>query len=417
MGFADKIGHGLLMAAGMFWQTGWTLVLGFTISSLLQSVVSTDQMRRALGRGGIKEIALATVAGAASSSCSYASAAIMRTLFKKGAALVTALAFLIASTNLVLELGIVLYVLMGWQFMLGEWIGAVVMIGIMSIVVKFAYPRDLADRARRHQESGHGHEHMSMTAEGATWWERLRNPKTRVLLAQNFAMEWSMLWKDLAIGFLVGGFLAAFVPDDWWKTLFLSDASPWIKLPLNALIGPVVAVLTFVCSIGNVPLAAVLWAGGASFGGVLAFLYADLIVLPLLDVYRRYFGGRMALYIGGVLFVTMAVSSLLMDLAFTALGWVPAQASNVKAEMSHFSLNYTFWLNLIFGLLAVYLFWVNHKNPMNHDHHHHHGYHDGNDHGHAHGHEDHCGNAHHHPGGGHHESPQGRAGAATPASA
>ena len=398
MHIADKVGHALMMAVGMFWQTGWTLVLGFAISSLLQSVVSTDQMRRALGRGGLREIALATVAGAASSSCSYASAAIMRTLFKKGAALVTALAFLFASTNLVLELGIVLYVLMGWQFMAGEWIGGVVLVAIMSVLVKLTYPRDLADRARRHKETGSGHEHMSMTVEGATWLDRLRNPKTKVLVAQNFAMEWSMLWKDLAIGFLVGGFLAAFVPDGFWKALFFTDAPTWIKLPLNALIGPIVAMLTFVCSIGNVPLAAVLWGGGASFGGVLAFLYADLIVLPLLDVYRRYFGGRMALYIAVIFFITMTLSALLVDLAFSAIGWVPAQNTNVRAEMTHFSLNYTFWLNLIFGVLAAYLFWVSAKHPMQHDHHHH-GHdqsgHNGHDQG-AHEHHDHHG---HHAGG------------------
>ena len=364
----NQVGQALLMAAGMAWQTGWTLVLGFTVSAILQSVVSTDAMRSALGRGGAKQIALATVAGAASSSCSYASAAIMRTLFKKGAALVNALAFLFASTNLVLELGIILYVLLGWQFMAGEWIGGVVLVAVMSVLVKLTYPKALAEAARTHEEATGGHQHMSMTVEGATWWERLRKPEARIRVAQNFAMEWSMLWKDLAIGFLVGGLVAAFVPDAFWKALFLSDASPWLKVPLNALIGPIVAVLTFVCSIGNVPLAAVLWAGGASFGGVLAFLYADLIVLPLLDVYRRYFGWRMAAYIAAIFLVTMVVSAILVDLAFTALGWVPSHDTDVRAAMTRFSLNYTFWLNLVFGALALYLFWVNRQNPIHHAH-------------------------------------------------
>lgn len=366
--FVDKIGQALLMALGMVWQTGWTLVLGFTISALLQSVVSADQMRRALGRNHPKEIALASLAGAASSSCSYASAAIMRTLFKKGAALTTSLAFLFASTNLVLELGIILYLLLGWQFMLGEWIGGVVLIAIMSGLVTLTYPKKLAEQARRHEETGAGHEHGGMVVAGDTLAARLTNPQTRIRVAQNFSMEWSMLWKDLAIGFLIGGFLSAFVPDEVWKTLFLTDAAPWLKTLLNAVLGPLIAVATFVCSIGNVPLAAVLWAGGASFGGVLAFLYADLIVIPLLDAYRRYFGWRMAAYIGGVFYVTMVIAALLVDLLFTGLGWIPQPSPDARAHLTHFALNYTFWLNLIFGALGVYLWWLGRRHPMSHAH-------------------------------------------------
>jgi hypothetical protein len=363
-----KIGDALLMAAGMFWQTGWSLVLGFTISSLLQAVVSTEQMRRAFGRAGLKEIATATLAGAASSSCSYASAAIMRTMFKKGAALATALAFLFASTNLVIELGIILYLLLGWQFMVGEWLGGIVLVATMTLLVKLTYPKDLVEAARRHPEAGKGHEHHTMAAEGATWRDRLTNPQTRVMVAQNFAMEWSMLWKDLLAGFLIAGFLAAFVPGEAWKALFLSGQPAWLQMPLNAVIGPIVAIVTFVCSIGNVPLAAILWAGGASFGGVLAFLYADLVVLPLLDVYRRYFGWRMAAYVGGIFFVTMAAAAFVMDLAFSALGLVPMPNQGIRAQLMSFSLNYTFWLNLLFGALAVYLFWVSHRHPMSHGH-------------------------------------------------
>ena len=368
MDILHQVGHALLMSLGMMWQTGWTLVLGFTISSLLQVIVPTESMRGALGRGGVKDIAAATALGAASSSCSYASAAIMRTLFKKGAALGTALAFMFASTNLVLELGIILYILMGWQFMAGEWIGGIVLVAVMSLLLKLVYPKALIEEARRH-EAGVGHHHMSMTVKGTTWLERLTNPETRVRVAQNFAMEWSMLYKDLLIGFLVGGFLAAFVPDAWWKAMFLQDASPWIKMPFDALIGPVVACLTFVCSIGNVPLAAVLWAGGASFGGVLSFLYADLLVLPLLDVYRRYFGWRMAAFMAGLFFVTMAVSALIMDLAFTALALVPSHDTDVRAQLTHFAFNYTFWLDLLFGAFALYLFWTNRRHPMDHGHH------------------------------------------------
>ena len=365
-----RVGQALVMALGMFWQTGWSLVLGFAISGLLQAIVPADRMRDALGRGGPREIALASLAGAASSSCSYASAAIMRTLFKKGAAFVASLAFLFASTNLVLELGVILYLLLGWQFMAAEWIGGVVLIVVLSILVKLTLPRRLVEQARHHEEAGGGHQHMSMTVEGGSWRERLVAPETRVPVAQNFAMDWRMLWKDLAAGFLIGGLLAVFVPHGVWQALFLHDAPAWLRVPADALIGPIVAMLTFVCSIGNVPLAAVLWGGGASFGGVVGFLFADLIVLPLLDIYRRYYGWRMALYMGAVFYAAMATAALLVDLAFTALGIVPVAAGDIRAQVSHFGLNYTFWLNMVALALAVWLFMLNRRHPMTHDHQH-----------------------------------------------
>jgi uncharacterized protein len=378
--FGGQLGEALLMAAGMFWDVGWSLVLGFTISAVIQAVVSTEQMRRALGRDGVREIALATVAGAVSSSCSYASAAISRTLFKKGAALIPSLAFPFASTNLVIELGIILYLLMGWQFTAAEWIGGVVLIVIMSVLVRLTYPAKLVDEARRHAEPGGGHEHEAMTLAGATLWQKLTDPRAHILIARNFAMDWAMLWKDLAGGFLIAGALSAFVPADVWAALFLKGASPWLQVPVNALVGPLIAVISFVCSIGNVPMAAVLWASGISFGGVLSFLYADLIVLPLLDVYRRYYGWRMAAYIAAVFYVTMVLAGLIMDVTFTAAGLVPEPNPNIRAELTSFSFNYTFWLNLVFGALAAYFVWLNWKQPMDHGHGHHQGPHSADDH-------------------------------------
>ncbi len=375
--FLTQVGAALLMALGMAWKTGWSLALGFLISSVTQAIVPADQMKDRLGKGTVKEIALATAAGAASSSCSYASASIMRTLFKKGAALVNALAFLFASTNLVIELGIILLMLMGWQFMLGEWLGGLVLILAMAIIVKLTYPKKLVESARQHEETGMGHEHGTMVVEGNSWKDRLKNPQARIRIAQNFVMEWGMLWKDILIGFLVGGFLAAFVPDSFWQALFMTNASEWIKVPANAFLGPFIAVFTFVCSVGNIPLAAVLFAGGASFGGVLAFIYADLIILPLLDVYRRYFGWRMAAYIGVVLFAAMVIAAIVLELVFVSLGLVPDNGLDIRRELTQFSLDYTFWLNLVFGSLAIWLFWVNHKHPMHH--HHEHAGHSGHD--------------------------------------
>jgi uncharacterized protein len=361
-----QIGQALLMALGMFWKVGWSLVLGFAISAMLQAVVSKARMQKALGRSGIREVALATVLGAASSSCSYASAAVSRTLFKKGAALIPALAFLFASTNLVAELGIVLYLLMGWQFTAAEWIGGIVLVVIMAAVVSLTYPRRLIEEARHHAEGAGGHDHGDMTAPGATLWAKLSGRQGRVMIAQNFAMDWGMLWKDLALGFLIAGALSIFVPDGAWQTLFVTHASLWVQVPANALIGPLVAVISFVCSIGNVPMAAVLWGAGISFGGGLAFLYADLIVLPLLDVYRRYYGWKMAAYIGAVFYATMVLAALAMDVLFNTVGWIPTRNPNIQAEMMHFDLDYTFWLNIVFGALAAFLFWTARRNPMAH---------------------------------------------------
>lgn len=364
--FWHKLADALLMAVGMFWDVGWSLVLGFAISAILQACVSQNRMQAVMGRDDARAIALATLLGAASSSCSYASASIMRTMFKKGAALVTALAFLFSSTNLVIELGIILYLLMGWQFMAAEWIGGVVLVVIMTVLVRLTYPVKLVEEARRYKENGGMHEHMhgSESQTDARFLARLRDPQTRIAIAHNFTMDWSMLWKDLTAGFLIAGALSAFVPVHFWETLFLKNSTPLLQVPVNAVTGVIVAVLSFVCSIGNVPMAAVLWGSGISFGGVLAFLYADLVVLPLLDVYRRYFGWKMAAYIAAIFSTTMVVAALVMDGVFSALGLVPGARPDIRAEVMHFSINYTFWLNLIFGVLAVYLFVIARRQPI-----------------------------------------------------
>ncbi len=369
MTLGHKLAEALMLALGMAWQVGWSLVLGFALSGAVQALVSKERMQRVLGRDGVREIALATGFGAASSSCSYAAAAMSKTLFKRGAALIPSLAFLFSSTNLVLELGVILWLLMGWQFTAAEWLGGLVLIALMTVLVKLTYPTRLVEEARRRVDAAGGHDHGSMEGEGGTLAERLRDPATRVAIAQNFAMDFSMLWKDLLGGFLIAGALAAFVPDGAWKALFLSGAAPGVQLVGNAVVGPLIAILSFVCSIGNVPLAAVLWTSGISFGGVLAFLYADLIVLPLLDVYRRYYGARMMLYIFGVFFATMVIAAIAMDGAFAALHLVPRPNPNIRHDLALFSFNYTFWLNLVFGALAGYLWWLDARNPMDHGHH------------------------------------------------
>ena len=351
-----NIGQALLMALGMAWKTGWALVLGFTISSVIRAIVPTRMIQQHLGGSGMREVGVASLFGAASSSCSYAAASIMRTLFRKGASLTTSLAFLFAATNLVIELGIILYLLMGWQFMVAEWAGGFVLIAIMAIIVRLTYPKELAERVR--EMGGEGGSDSPDGQADRPWWRKLTAPETRATIASNFTMEWSMLWKDLLIGFMVGGLVAAFVPHSFWQSLFLTDAPEGVRVIGNALIGPIVAMLTFVCSVGNVPLAAVLWGGGATFGGVIAFIYGDLIVLPLLDVYRRYFGWKMAAYIGVVLFASMAGAAIVIDLAFGALGIVPGHTTDIRESLTTFSIDYTFWLNLAFGALGIALFLV-----------------------------------------------------------
>ena len=257
---------------------------------------------------------------------------------------------------------------MGWQFTVAEWIGGLVLIAVMTVLVKLTYPKQLVEEARRHVDTATGHDHGSMEGEGGSVLERLRNPSTRIAIAQNAAMDFSMLWKDLFGGFLIAGALAAFVPDGAWKVLFLNGAPAGVQLVGNAIAGPLIAIVSFVCSIGNVPLAAVLWASGISFGGVLAFLYADLIILPLLDIYRKYYGARMMLYIFAIFFTTMVIAAIAMDGAFSALHLVPKPNPNIRHDLTLFSFNYTFWLNLIFGSLAAYVWWLNARNPMHHCH-------------------------------------------------
>ncbi len=359
MHYLDDLWQALSMALGMFWKVGWSLVFGFILSAMLQTLAPKNRIRTALGGSGIRNVALATVLGAISSSCSYASASISRTLFRKGAGFIPSLAFLFASTNLVIELGIVLYLLLGWQFMLAEWVGGIVLIVLLSLLVKATCPVRLIEDARAHAAEGGAPDHGAM--EGQT--HSLGNRATWIAIAANFAMDLRMLWKDLALGFLIAGCLAVFVPVDWWQGLFGSrDAGIW-QLPRDAALGPLVAVISFVCSIGNVPMAAVLWSSGVHFGGVLSFLYADLIVLPLLDVYRRYYGLKMAAYMGLAFYVTMVVAGIVVGLGVSAMDAIPQRRSLPLDLDATFRLDHTLWLNVLFGVAAAVLFLLARTKP------------------------------------------------------
>jgi len=353
--------HWLFASFAMFWQVLWSLLLGFIVSAMIQAYVPKDGLSKAFGRAGLKELGLATFLGAASSSCSYAAAATAKSLFKRGADFTVAMVFMFASTNLVVELGLVLFQLMGWPFVVAEWLGGLVLIAVFVILARLLLPKSAVEAGRAHVEpesdAHHMHDHGDMLSPGNTLWEKLRSPTGWKYVAHYFGMDWSMLQTDLFLGFLIAGLLAVAVPATWWQHLFVSNAPTVVRLIENALVGPIIAVVSFVCSIGNVPLAAVLWNGGSTFGGVISFLYADLIVLPLIDIYRKYYGWPLALRMVGVFYLSMVIAGLLVELGFTALGAVPKPAGGFITQVEAISFNYTAILNIIFIIAALGLIW------------------------------------------------------------
>jgi uncharacterized membrane protein YraQ (UPF0718 family) len=358
---AAQLGDALSFAFGMFWEILWALILGFALSGAVQAVVSKGEMRRLLPDDSPRSLAIASGLGAASSSCSYAAVALARSLFRKGADFTASMAFQFASTNLVIELGIIMWLLLGWQFTLGEFVGGPLMIVLMAIVFRLFLSRRLVDEARENADRGalgrmEGHAEMDMSVhEETSLWRRLTSPEGFTATANYFVMDWAAIWIDVLGGLLIAGALAAWVPESWWQSIFLEDHETLAKL-WGPLVGPLVAILSFVCSIGNVPLAAVLWNGGISFGGVLAFIFADLIVLPILDIYRKYYGWRVAGFLLVTFYATMAASGLIVELVFDRLGLIPSERDAKVVEAS-VTLNYTTVLNVLFLGLAAALVW------------------------------------------------------------
>jgi uncharacterized membrane protein YraQ (UPF0718 family) len=389
------MGHDLVralsFAGGMTWEILWALILGFALSGVVQAVVSKREMRRLLPDSSPRTVLVATGLGAASSSCSYAAVALARSLFRRGADFTAAMVFEFASTNLVFELGIAIALLLGWQFVIGEFVGGPLMIVLLVVVFRlFLSPRLLAS-ARAEAERGRlgsmeGHAEMDMSAAGGgSWWQRLRTPAGFTSTADYFVMDWAAVWRDIAIGLLVAGALAAWVPDSFWQGLFL-DHHPTLAKIWGPLIAPAVAVISFVCSVGNVPLAAVLWNGGISFGGVVTFIFADLLILPILNIYRRYYGWRMAAFLLGTFYATMVAAGLVVQFLFEGVG-LDRTARNAKVIEASVSWNYTTYLNIVFLLLAAVLVWRYFRHgggwsmlkmmnePMDHDEHHDHHHH------------------------------------------
>jgi uncharacterized membrane protein YraQ (UPF0718 family)/YHS domain-containing protein len=351
------IGQGFWNAFRMAWEVWWALVLGFLLSGIVQAWIPRERLERALGGRGARSIALATGLGAASSSCSYAAVAIGKSLFQKGASFVAAMAFQFASTNLVFEIGIVLWIFLGWQFTLAEFLGGLFLIAFMWAGLRWLLSRQAEEEARAHAiEAETGHEHHAAGPEGLTWRQRLTSLDAWSDVAHNFRGDWRMLWKEITGGFVIAGFVALF-PMGFFNALFLTDAPAPVQTIENVLIGPVVAFLTFVCSVGNVPLAAVLWGGGISFAGVIAFIYADLLIVPLVLIYLRYYGRPVTLRLVAIMFVSMAAAALAVAGIFSAAGLVPSSRPSIDSIAERaIGWNYTTFLNIVFFTVAGALF-------------------------------------------------------------
>jgi hypothetical protein len=347
--------HGLRDSLLMAWEVWWALVFGFAISAIVQAWVPRERIERALSGSGPRAVGLATGLGAASSSCSYAAVAIGKSLFQKGASAASSLAFQFASTNLVWELGLVLWVLIGWQFTLAEYLGGIVMIVLMSLLLRAFVPRRLEREAREHAvEADTGHQHH-MAGEQLSWRERLTSASAWSDVAHNFRGDWQMLYREIGTGFLLAGFIAQ-LHNGFFNGLFLEHSGGALSAVENVIVGPLIAVLSFVCSVGNVPLAAVLWSGGISFAGVLAFLFADLIVLPIVAIYRKYYGTAFASRIVALMFVTMVLAALAIDGLFSATGLIPTGPRPSRGDIfGSVSLDYKLALNVVGAVVFVAL--------------------------------------------------------------
>lgn len=349
----------LYLAAAMGWEILWGLILGFSISAIIDAVVSKAELQKLLPDDSPGSILKASVAGAASSSCSYAAVAIARSIFRRGGDFTAAMTFQFASTNLVIELGVLLVLLMGWSFGAAEFIGGPMMIVLLVIMFRLTLRKSMVRAARQQAELGlegkmEGHAGMATMNKSGSWRERLTSEEGWNAISHYFVMNWSMLWKDIAAGLVISGTLGALVPHDWWQTLFLAN-DPTLSKLWGPIIGPLIAIASFTCSIGNVPLAAVLWNGGISFGGVVAFIFGDLIILPILNIYRRYYGLKMSIFLLLTFYVAMVLAALGVEYLFGALGWIPA-SRHVDVETAAFRLNYTTVLNVISLILAGWLY-------------------------------------------------------------
>lgn len=361
----DLILEALKTSAGILWKSFWALVFGYMISAAIQVIVTRSQMAQILGKRGFKKAVLAGLFGFISSSCSFAAIAATRSVFVKGAHPINAISFLIASTNLVIELGIVLWVLLGWKFFVGNFLLGILMIAYAYTITRFWFPKKLVKEARSHaeeQQEGEGMQHKS--DQKKSWLKKITSLEGWRKIADAFFMEWKMAYKEILFGFTIAGFISVFVPTNFWNTLFIesgSNAPSFLAVVENALIAPIIAFFTFIGSMGNVPLAAMLWSKNASFGGVMSFLGADLVAATVVYLQAKYYGWKYAAYLSGLLYVCMVAAGVTVHGIFALFGILPTARPALK-ELVTFAIDYTFWLNVIFAVIGGVLLWLHFQN-------------------------------------------------------
>ncbi|WP_405230213.1 permease [Lentisalinibacter sediminis] len=371
-------GEAARTAAGFFWKSGWAFVLGYTISAAIQAFVPKKRLTAHMGAADAGSVSLAILFGAISSSCSFAALSAARALVQKGAHFVAAVAFMFASTNLVIELGILILIFLGWQFLAAEVVGGIVLIAISSMLIRLTYPRRWLEAAREKVK-----EETDTEEEDFDWKQRIASFQGWCRVGNNFANEWGMVWQEILVGFTLAGFIAVYVPDSFWQALFLAEAAAanpdnfWIVLQ-NAAVAPFVAAATFIGSMGNIPLATVLNSGGVLFAGIMGFIYSDLMVPPLVKVNAKYYGWRVALYIAGIMYVSIIVTAIILHYGFLWLGMMP-ESSREAGDVAQFKLDYTFYMNLIAVALTAVMLWLRRRHRRMaggdgaHDHDHDHG--------------------------------------------
>jgi uncharacterized membrane protein YraQ (UPF0718 family) len=361
MNLLQLYGEAAKTALGFFWKAGWAFVLGYWVSAMIQAFVPKGRLTPYMGEANLKSISLATLFGAASSSCSFAALAAARSLVIKGAHFIAAVVFMFASTNLVIELGILILIFLGWQFLAAEIIGGLLLISISTIAMKFIYPAKWLEKARKNVS-----EQANMNEKDFDWQSRIRSRKGWNLVGYRFVSDWKMVWEEITIGFTIAGFVAVLVPTGVWEAIFLigvSDAvPPWLVVLENALVAPFVAAATFIGSMGNIPLATVLNTNGVLFAGIMGFIYSDLMVPPLVMINAKYYGWRVALYIAGIMLLSIVATALILHYLFSVLGITPESSRQVK-DIAQFALDYTFYFNLLFIGVAGVLVWL-HRSHM-----------------------------------------------------
>ncbi len=359
MSFLTQFGEATITAVGFFWKAGWAFVMGYAISGMIQAFVPKDRLTPYLGKANFESVSLATLFGAASSSCSFAALAAARALIMKGAHFIAAVAFMFASTNLVIELGILILIFLGWQFLVAEIVGGLLLIAISSVLIAVTYPSSWIEAARKAVE-----EHGGDEDSGFDWRERIRSAEGWNLVGHRFVSDWQMVWEEILIGFTIAGFVAVLVPAAFWEAIFLVDQvgqlPGWLIALENALVAPFVAAATFIGSMGNIPLATVLNDNGVLFAGIMGFIYSDLMVPPLVMINARYYGWRVALYIAGVMLVSIVLTALIMHFTFAGLGITP-ESHRAIGEVTRFAFDYTFYLNCLFIVVAGVMIWLHRR--------------------------------------------------------